>query len=201
MSRSAKYAKRSASHLMATQLIRICLIALVIILVWMLLHAHRAQRVSDQLTRLTPAQQSALSSQSEGARRDDAAAGETGAQQAADSDALAAQIRHCDLVGQWRSTRGSAHYVIDLKADGRFGYQAEAPDPSLRALPGALAGQGQWRWSRAQLVWLPDSGAVDNNPLREPGWNGAVLQRFVLIEQDGSRTPFARLGGSQACTG
>lgn len=193
MSRSAKYAKRSASNLIATQLIRICLIVLLMMLGWMMLHAHRAHQVSD---RLTPEQQQALTSQPAGAGGERSSTDQAMASQDDESTRIAEQIQSCHLVGQWRSDRQGPHYLIQLQADGQFSYQAENPEPHPQAR-GINSGQGRWGWSQAQVVWRPSGGGIiDNNPLREPMWYGRELGGFVLIEQDGSRTPFERIGSA-----
>ncbi len=101
----------------------------------------------------------------------------------------------CEYIGTWHSERETSLYRIALGADGQFlAEPVRTSDPDARNVTGSWGVVGAR--DNQRMVWLYDEGQIwppDSNPVKEPGPAG-----FTLIEKDGSRTKFSRIGGS-AC--
>ena len=105
--------------------------------------------------------------------------------------ALQARMRaECIYLGEWRATRPGADYTVTLDDDGRF---HAAPNGNSR---GAEL-TGRWGVVEGRMVWLYDQmpgKKAEMNPI-EPVTDDV----FDLVEDDKSKTRYARLGDVRDC--
>lgn len=91
-------------------------------------------------------------------------------------------------VGVWRSSRPGCTYIITLKDDGSFSAEPE----NCRISNDYFS--GSWGVSSNSMIWMYDVGRVwppDVNKIEASANND-----FRLIEENGSRTTFHRLGNT-----
>jgi hypothetical protein len=100
----------------------------------------------------------------------------------------------CNYVGTWRSRREDSIYQITLGANGQF-----LAEPVRTSDRGATRVTGSWgvvgSGDNRNMVWLYDEGHIwppDVNPIKQLTPSG-----FILVEQNGSRTEFTRIGERQ----
>lgn len=94
----------------------------------------------------------------------------------------------CLHVGVWRSSRPGCTYSVTLKDDGSFSSKPENCAISADFF------SGSWGVSSNKMIWMYDNGRVwppDVNKIET-----ATNDFFTLIEENGSRTTFHRLGNA-----
>lgn len=99
----------------------------------------------------------------------------------------AEQLKFCQLVGTWISTRDDNKFQIQLHDDATFTYIQIAPSDKLD-----IKGDGKWRFAEGSLIWEYRGGQFDNNPVFKLDLDRGKLYQFHLVENNGDITHFER---------